>query len=172
MSSEVALFRARRNGGLSFHTSPVTQFRRPNSLAKRFLCASKARDLQLREEILDHLLQDGNSCGTADKSNIMNIALVDPAVTEALLHGTHGISEIVHVPLLKLCFRQQEKSMSSKRESISLVACVEEDRVRLGTFTPCPETNDSSQADALKRVDVESDFNLRHATCADGIPSR
>ena len=150
----------------------VTQFRRPNSLAKRFLCASKARDLQLREEFLDHLLHDGNSCGTADKSNIMNIALVDPAVTEALLHGTNGISEIVHVQLLKLCFRQQEKSMSSKRESISLVACVEEDRVRLGTFTPCPETNDSSQADALKRVDVESDFNLRHATCADGIPSR
>ena len=40
--------------------------------------------------------------------------------------------------------------MPSKREPISLVASVEEDRVRLGTFTPCPETNDSSQADALK----------------------
>ena len=102
----------------------------------------------------------------------MNIALVNPAVTEALLHGTHGISEIVHVQLLELCFRQQEKSMSSKKKSISLVACVKEDKVRLGTFTLCPETNDSSQAYALERVDVESDFNLRHATCADGIPKR
>ena len=43
MSSEVALFIARRNGGLSFHTSPVTQFRRPKSLAQRFPCASKTR---------------------------------------------------------------------------------------------------------------------------------
>ena len=72
-----------------------------------------------KTEFLDRLLHDGNSCGTTDKSNIMNIALVDPAVTEAHLHGTHGISEIVHVQLLKVCFRQQEKSMSSKRESIS-----------------------------------------------------
>ena len=76
----------------------------------------RRQDYQLREEFLSHLLHDGKSCGTGDKSNNMNIALVDPAVTEALLHGTHGISEIVHVQLLKLCFRQQEKSMSSKRE--------------------------------------------------------
>ena len=94
----------------------------------------RRQDHQICGVFLDHLLHDGNSCGTAGKSNIMNIALVDHAVTEALLNRTHGISEIVHVQLLKLCFRQQEKSMPSKRESISFVACVEEDRVRLGTF--------------------------------------
>ena len=79
----------------------------------------RGQDHQLCGEFLDHLLHDGNSCGTGDKSNNMNIALVDPAVTEALLNRTHGISEIVHVQLLKLCFRQQEKSMPSNRESIS-----------------------------------------------------
>ena len=73
---------------------------------------------------------------------------------------------------LNCAFDNEEKSMSSKRESISLVACVEEDRVRLGTFTPCPETNDSSQADAFKRVDVESDFNLRQATWCWHDPSK
>ena len=57
------------------------------------------------DEFLDHLLHDGNSCGTTDKNNIMNIALVDLPVTEALLLGTHGISEIIHVQLLRPCFR-------------------------------------------------------------------
>ena len=55
-------------------------------------CVRRKQDLQLREEFLDHLLHDGNSRGTTDKSNITNIALVNPAVTEAFLHKTRGIS--------------------------------------------------------------------------------
>ena len=43
MSSEVVLLRVKRNGSLSFHTSPVTQFRRLNSLARWFPCATKTR---------------------------------------------------------------------------------------------------------------------------------
>ena len=39
----LALPNERRNGDLSFHISPVTQFRLPNSLAKRFPCATKTR---------------------------------------------------------------------------------------------------------------------------------
>ena len=39
----LALFTARRNGDLFFHISPVTQFRRPNSLAWRIPCATKTR---------------------------------------------------------------------------------------------------------------------------------
>ena len=83
----------------------------------------RRQDHQLREALLlpvegflNHLLHDRNSCGTADKSNIMNIALAIPTPQTVL-------STI------------KEKSMPSKRESISFVACVEEDRVRLGTFT-------------------------------------
>ena len=78
---------------------------------------------ELREESLDHLLHDGNSGGTSDKSDNMNITLVDPVVTEALLYKTHGFSEIVHVQLHELCFQQQEKSMSSKR-ALKKAGCV------------------------------------------------
>ena len=38
-------------------------------------CVQRRRNHQLRDEFLDHLLHDGNSRGTTDKSNIMNIAL-------------------------------------------------------------------------------------------------
>ena len=45
-------------------------------------------------EFVGHLLRDGDSCGAADKSIITNNALVNPAVTETLLHETRGISNI------------------------------------------------------------------------------
>ena len=109
----------------------------------------------------------------------MNIALVNPAVTETLLHETRGISPR-STPQTVLS-TTKEKSMPSTRESISLVACVEEDRVRLA-YSHCVVR----QTDLLVRdgnlvglasgfvlgrhvpdpvrVDVESGFNLRHAT--------
>ena len=39
----LALPNERRNGGFSFHISAVSQFRLPNSLAKRFPCATETR---------------------------------------------------------------------------------------------------------------------------------
>ena len=45
-------------------------------------------------EFVSHLQRDGNSCRAADESIIMNIALVNPAVVETLLHETRGISNI------------------------------------------------------------------------------
>ena len=104
----------------------------------------RRQDHQLRgvyllpiEEFLEHLLHDGNSCGTADKSNIMNIGLAIPLSRR---HSSTRLVESPHIQLLKLCCRQQEKSMPSKRESIFLVACVKR---RLGAFGPfrlCKQT--------------------------------
>ena len=39
-------------------------------------------------------LEELDSCGNTDKNNIMNIRLVNPAVTETLLRGTHRIANI------------------------------------------------------------------------------
>ena len=89
-------------------------------------CVRRRHGHQFREA-LTHLLHDGNSCRTADKSNIMNIALAIPLSQR---HFSTRLVEFHHIQLLKLCFRQQEKSIPSKRESISMVACVEEDRVQ------------------------------------------
>ena len=104
-----------------FHISPDTQFRLPI----HWQTVSRMRrrqNHQLREALLlpvegflNHLLHNRNSRGTADKSNIMNIALAIP--TPQTVFSTI-----------------KEKSMPSKKESISFIACVEEDRVRLGTF--------------------------------------
>ena len=86
------------------------------------------------DEFLDHLLRDGDSCGVADKNNTMNI--------ETLLHGTHGVSEMVHFQFLKQCFRQQEKEINAVEKGVDLDG---RSRIRrqgaFGVFTLCPETD-------------------------------
>ena len=124
----------------------------------------RRQDHQHREEFLDHLLHDGNSCGTGDKSDKMNITLVDPAVTEALLHGTHGI--FGNSP----CSTPQTV-LSTTRE-INVVAkggpCRPPVRRRAARFTETPAVRWLRVKDVGCRlvqgpvyVDVESDFNLR-----------
>ena len=51
------------------------------------------------------------------------------------------VSKIVHVKLLEMSARRvEEKSMSSKSESISMVACVDEERVRFACRTASADT--------------------------------
>ena len=100
-----------------------------------------------------------------DKNNI------DPAVTETLLCGTHGILEKIQVLLLKPCFRQRERSMSS----ISIIAHVSEDKVRLA-HSHCVLRQTSLPVEMLIWLDEpadlpwvgafnsESDVNLLHTT--------
>ena len=60
---------------------------------------------------------------------------------------------------LKLCFRQREREINVLLRRRRLGA--------FGAFTLCPETNrlvPSRHVQDPVRVDVESDFNLRHAT--------
>ena len=91
----------------------------------------------------------------------MNIAL---AILLSRRHFSTRLVEFPHVQLLKLCFRQQEKSMPSKRESIFLVACVEECWVRLACSHCVNRLVPGRHVQDPVRVNVESDFNLRQAT--------
>ena len=100
-------------------------------------------------EFMSHLQRDGNSCGAADKNIIMNIAHVSPAVAETLLHETRGISNL-QCPQTVLSTTRGRKSMPSKRESISMVACVKGDRVRLARSHCVLRQTDSSWADPFK----------------------
>ena len=50
-----------------------------------------------------------NTFRTTDKYNIMNIAFVEAAVVKALLHKTHGVSEIIHVQLLEPRLRRRRQ---------------------------------------------------------------
>ena len=92
MSSDDALYMARRNGGLSFHISPVTQFCLPNPLAKQFPCAKKTRPPTPR--------------------------------SVSATRNPRSAAQIV------LSTAREIRSTPSKRESISMVTCVEEDRVQ------------------------------------------
>ena len=60
----------------------------------------------------------------------LGIEVVDPTVMETLLRGTRGISNIPWSAAQTVLSTTGEKSMPSKKESTSMVACVEEDRVR------------------------------------------
>ena len=94
---------------------------------------------------LNHPLHDGNSCETTDKNNIMNIALVNPAATETLLHGIHGTSEIFHVRLLESCFRLRVREINAVEKGVDLNGHLRKGRqAAFGAFILCPETADSS----------------------------
>ena len=79
----------------------------------------------------------------------------NPAVAETLLHQTRRISPRSAAQTV-LSTTREMRSTPSKRESISMVACVEEGRHVQG---PVP-------------VDVECDFNLRQATWCWHDPSK
>ena len=87
-------------------------------------------------------LEELVSCGTTDKNNIMNIALVNAAVTETLHHGTHGISEIFMYSSSYRAFDERE---------INAVDLDGRPRRRrqctFATFTLCPETDVPSRKD-------------------------
>ena len=82
-----------------FHTSPVTKFRLPNSLAKRSLYVSKARPPTPRSV-----------------SATRNLILAS---------GSSGFAKPV------LSATRERDQRRRKRESTPMVACGEEDRVRL-----------------------------------------
>merc|ERR1719310_2738077 len=58
------------------------------------------------EELLDHGLHLGDTRGAADKHDLVDVALVDARVTEALLDRAHGVAEVVHIELLEAGTRE------------------------------------------------------------------
>ena len=53
---------------------------------------------------MDHLLHDGTSSGTDNHYNIMHHVLVDTGVSQALRHGSHDITEVIHAEFRNLAF--------------------------------------------------------------------
>ena len=98
-------------------------------------------------EFVCHLQRDGDSCGAADKSIIMNIAIVNPAVTETSPRDPFSSSNCAFD-------NKREKSVPSKRESNSKVACVEEDVVRLARSHSVLRQTDLFWADTFVAVEL------------------
>ena len=90
-------------------------------------------------EFVSHLQRDGNSCRAADNSIIMNIALVNPAVVETLLHETHGISNIPCPQTVLSTTRERE--INAVEKGVDLHSRLRDRRQgAFGEFTLCPET--------------------------------
>ena len=58
-------------------------------------------------ELLDNRLHFGDARGAADRNQLVNIPLVDAAVTQALLHRAHGIAEIIRGKRFETYTRQR-----------------------------------------------------------------
>ena len=54
---------------------------------------------------MDHHLQQGTSSGTEKNLyDIMHSVLVDTGASTALLHGSHGVTQVIHVEFANLAF--------------------------------------------------------------------
>ena len=49
------------------------------------------------KNFMDHHLHNGTSSGTENQYDIMHTVLVDTSASKALLHGSHGITQVIHV---------------------------------------------------------------------------
>ena len=156
----LALPNKRWNGGLSFHIFPVTQFRPPINWQSDFRL-HRRQDHQLREVFLPQRT---------------------PWIPLSRRHFSAGPVEFrtFHVQLFKLCFRQEEREINAVEKGVDLNGRLR--KRRQGAYSHCVVR----QTDLLVRdgnlvglasgfvlgkhvpdpvrVDVKSDFNLRHAT--------
>mmetsp|Transcript_29706 Transcript_29706/g.88331 ORF Transcript_29706/g.88331 Transcript_29706/m.88331 type:complete len:186 (-) Transcript_29706:931-1488(-) len=76
------------------------------------------------EELLDHGLDLRDARGPAHQHHLMDVALVDTAVPEALLHGPHRIAEVVHVELLEARTGEGARVVDPLEERIDLYCCL------------------------------------------------
>merc|ERR1719331_1514511 len=75
----------------------------------------------------------------------MHITLVDATVSQALLHGTHGISEIIHAKLFESSTRKGARVINAIKEGIDLNGCLCGCRqCALGSFALSSKTTKST----------------------------
>merc|ERR1719310_1018385 len=97
------------------------------------------------EELLDHGLHLGDTRGAADKHDLVDVALVDARVTEALLDRAHGVAEVVHIELLEAGTRQGAGEVDVIEEGVNLDSGLSGRRERaLGALALGAETADST----------------------------
>ena len=86
------------------------------------------------DELLDHLLHDGNSCSTTSKNDIMYVTCADAAVTEAVRHGIFGtLGNNPHSALQTLppTTKERKNECVEQRFDLDGRQSVEEDQVHL-----------------------------------------
>ena len=90
--------------------------------SNRFVRDRWIRQVPSREERLDHLLR-----GPTGKNHIMHITFADAAVAGSLVHGTHGVSKVNRVQLLKPGLRHGKGELNAVQQGIDLYRrCLEQ----------------------------------------------
>ena len=70
--------------------------------------------------ILDHRLDLWSPCGASDEDNLVNVALIDATVVQALLDRAHGNAEVIHVKFFTPCTRQSAREIDAIEERVTL----------------------------------------------------
>ena len=97
------------------------------------------------EELLEHLLDLGNTGGTTDEDDLVDLGLGELGVTEDLLDGTHGLTEVVHVELLETGTSDLGVEVDTLEERIDLnVSLSGGGKGSLGTLAVGSQTTEST----------------------------
>mmetsp|Transcript_19666 Transcript_19666/g.43001 ORF Transcript_19666/g.43001 Transcript_19666/m.43001 type:complete len:184 (+) Transcript_19666:184-735(+) len=76
------------------------------------------------KELLDHRLHFRDTRGTSDQHHLVHISLINAAVTQALLHWTHRVPEVIHAKLLKASTRQGTREVDAFEKGVDLNRCL------------------------------------------------
>ena len=97
------------------------------------------------EELLEHLLDLGNTGGTTDEDDLVDLGLGELGVTKDLLDGTHGLTEVVHVELLETGTSDLGVEVDTLEERIDLnVSLSGGGKGSLGTLAVGSQTTEST----------------------------
>merc|ERR1711957_1118221 len=77
------------------------------------------------EELLDQLLDLGDTSGTPHQYDLMDIALVNATVPKSLLHWTHRVAEIIHVQLFKSGTGERARVVNTIKQVFTTVLALE-----------------------------------------------
>mmetsp|Transcript_6983 Transcript_6983/g.13721 ORF Transcript_6983/g.13721 Transcript_6983/m.13721 type:complete len:466 (-) Transcript_6983:90-1487(-) len=97
------------------------------------------------EEVLKERLDLGNTGGTTDKDNIVDLALIELGVTKALLNRLHALTEEVHAELLETSTGDVRVEVNTLIERIELNGGLSSaGKSTLGTLASSAETTEST----------------------------
>ena len=72
------------------------------------------------EELLDELLNLGDTSGASDENDLIDVLLLHVSVFKNLLHGLHGRTEEIHVEFFKLGTGQSFREIFSFEQGLNL----------------------------------------------------
>mmetsp|Transcript_24628 Transcript_24628/g.67654 ORF Transcript_24628/g.67654 Transcript_24628/m.67654 type:complete len:294 (-) Transcript_24628:728-1609(-) len=121
------------------------------------------------EELLDHRLDPRDPRRTAHQHHLVDLPLVDAAVAQALLHGAHRVSEVVHVELLEASARQGAAVVDALEQRVDLDRCLRGGRQGpLGPLALRPQAPDRAQVRGHVLAAVPA-LEVLHAVVDDAV---